>query len=98
MSTTYSTSLKLALMGTGDQSGTWGQTTNTNIGTLLEQAITGVGAVSLTGLTTYTLTNFNGTLDDQRNAVLVFTGTPSSTVTIVAPLVNKLYTVVNLTG
>ena len=98
MSTTYSTALKLALMGTGDQSGTWGQTNNTNIGTLLEQAITGVGGINISALggSTYTLTNYNGTVDDHRNAVLVFTGSPSGSVTIQAPLVNKLYTIVNL--
>ena len=100
MSTTYSTALKLALIGTGEQSGTWGTTTNTNIGTLIEQAITGVGGISVSALggSTYTLTNYNGTLDDHRNAVLIFTGSPSGSVTIQAPLVNKLYTVVNLTG
>lgn len=98
MSTTYSTSLRLALMGTGDQSGTWGNTTNTNLGTLLEQSISGVRPISLTGLTTYTLQAYNGTLDDARSMVLVFTGSPSATVTIVAPLVNKIYIIVNLCG
>ena len=98
MSTTYSTSLKLALTGTGDQSGTWGQTNNTNLGTLVEQAITGVGVINISSLggSTYTLTNYNGTVDDHRNAVLIFTGSPSGSVTIQAPLVNKLYTIVNL--
>jgi hypothetical protein len=102
MSTSYSTSLKLALIGTGDQSGTWGTTTNTNFGTLLEQAITGVEGINVSSYnsssTPYTLTNYNGTTDDARNAVLVFTGTPAGSVTIIAPLVNKLYTVVNQTS
>jgi len=98
MSTTYSTSLRLAIMGTGDQSGTWGNTTNTNLGTLLEQSISGVRPISLTGLTTYTLQAYNGTVDDARSMVLVFTGSPSAGVTIVAPLVNKMYIVVNLCG
>ena len=97
MTTTYSPSLKLALVGTGDQSGTWGQTTNTNLGTLLEQAITGVTAISLQGISSYTLTNYNGTSDDARNAVLIFTGTPSSAPTITAPAQNKLYAIVNNT-
>jgi len=97
MTTTYSPSLKLALIGTGDQSGTWGQTTNTNLGTLLEQAITGVNAISLQGISSYTLTNYNGTSDDARNAVLIFTGTPSSAPTITAPAQNKLYAIVNNT-
>jgi hypothetical protein len=42
MPSTYSTSLKIQLIGTGEQAGTWGTTTNYNLGTLLEQAITGV--------------------------------------------------------
>ena len=46
MASTYSPSLKITLPGDGDQSGLWGQTTNTNLGTLLEQAIT--GGVSIT--------------------------------------------------
>ena len=41
MSSTYSTNLALELIGTGDQAGTWGTTTNTNLGTLIEQAISG---------------------------------------------------------
>jgi len=97
MTTQYSPSLKLALIGTGDQSGTWGQTTNTNLGTLLEQAITGVTAISLQGISSYTLTNYNGTSDDARNAVLIFTGTPSAAPTITAPAQNKVYVVVNNT-
>jgi len=98
MTTTYSPSLKLALIGTGDQSGTWGATTNTNFGTLLEQAITGVTAISLTGLSSYTLSNLNGVSDDARNMALIFTGSPSGTVTIVAPAQNKLYVVTNNTS
>ena len=58
MATTYSTSLKLALIGDGDQAGIWGQTTNTNLGTLLEQAITGVQSITMLDAS-YTLTNFN---------------------------------------
>jgi len=97
MTTTYSPSLKLALIGTGDQSGTWGQTTNTNLGTLLEQAITGIAAISLQGISSYTLTNYNGTSDDARNMCLIFTGTPSGAPTITAPAQNKLYVIVNNT-
>lgn len=97
MASTYSTSLKINLIGDGDQAGTWGQTTNTNWN-LVEQAITGVDGIDLTGLTTYTLTDLNGTSDDARNMILVFKGTPSATVTITTPLVNKFYIVRNATG
>jgi len=97
MTTTYSPSLKLSLLGTGDQSGTWGTTTNNNLGTLLEQAITGVAAISLNGISAYTLTNLNGVSDDARNMCLIFSGTPSAAPTITAPAQNKLYVVVNNT-
>lgn len=97
MASTYSSSLKFTLIGDGEQAGTWGSTTNNNLN-LVEQAITGVDGIDLTGLATYTLTTFNGTTDESRNAVLLFIGTPASTVTITAPLQNKFYIVRNATG
>lgn len=97
MASTYSSSLKFTLIGDGEQAGTWGSTTNNNLN-LVEQAITGVDGIDLTGLTTYTLTTFNGTTDESRNAVLLFIGTPASTVTITAPLQNKFYIIRNATG
>jgi hypothetical protein len=96
MATTYSTSLKLALIGDGDQSGIWGQTTNTNLGTLVEQAITGVQGITMSDAN-YTLTNFNGTSDEARNAVLVVTGTNNAVRDLIPPLVEKLYTIQNNT-
>jgi hypothetical protein len=97
MASTYSSSLKLTLIGDGEQAGTWGSTTNSNLN-LVEQALTGVDGIDLTGLTTYTLTSLNGTTDESRNAVLLFIGAPSATVTISAPLQNKFYIVKNGTG
>ena len=97
MASTYSSSLKLTLIGDGEQAGTWGSTTNNNWN-LIEQAVTGVDGIDLTGLTTYTLTNYNGTTDEARNLLLLFTGTPASTVTITAPLQNKFYIIKNSTG
>jgi len=97
MSSTYSPSLKLELIGNGDQSGTWGTTTNNNLGTLLEQAITGVQAITMSN-TDYTLSNFNGTSDEARNAVLVVSGTNSAIRKIVAPQgQNKTYIISNQT-
>ena len=97
MATTYSTSLKLALIGDGDQAGIWGQTTNTNLGTLLEQAITGVQTITMVDAN-YTLTNFNGVTNEARNAVLVVTGTNNAIRDLIPPVVEKLYTIVNNTA
>ena len=96
MATTYYTSLKLALIGDGDQSGIWGQTTNTNLGTLLEQAITGVQTITMFDAN-YTLSNLNGTTDEARNAVLVVTGTNNAVRDLIPSVVEKLYTIVNNT-
>ena len=96
MATTYSTSLKLALIGDGDQAGIWGQTTNTNLGTLLEQAITGVQSITMVDAN-YTLTNFNGVTNEARNAVLIVTGTNNAIRDLIPPVVEKLYTIVNNT-
>lgn len=93
---TYSQSLKLTLLANGEGAGTWGQTTNTNLGTLLEQAITGVQSIVMVDAN-YTLSNLNGASDEARNAILVVTGTNAAVRDIIAPLVNKQYLVVNNT-
>lgn len=97
MASTYSTSLKLTLIGDGDQSGIWGQTTNTNLGTLLEQAITGVQSIVMADAN-YTLTNFNGVTDEARNAVLVVTGVNNAQRDLIPPVVKKLYIIANNTS
>ena len=96
MASTYSPSLKLELIGDGDQSGIWGQTTNNNLGTLLEQAVAGVVNITMVGVD-YTLSDYNGVSDEARNAVLVVTGTNSSICKIIAPLVKKTYVIYNNT-
>jgi hypothetical protein len=96
MASTYSPSLKITLMGDGDQAGLWGQTTNTNLGTLVEQAITGVQSITMVDAN-YTLTNFNGITNEARNAVLVVTGTNNAVRDLIPPVVEKLYTIVNNT-
>ena len=92
MSSTYSTSLKLELIGNGDQSGTWGTTTNNNLGTLLEQAIVGQTTITMANAD-YTLSNYNGTSDEARNAVVVITGNQNATYNVICPAVQKLYKV-----
>lgn len=96
MASTYSTSLRLELMATGDQSGTWGDTTNTNLGTLLEQAITGYLSKAMADAD-QTLTNLNGASDEARNAVLNLTGALTAARNVVVPTANKTYLVRNST-
>jgi hypothetical protein len=74
MASTYS-DLKIELIGTGEQVGTWGSTTNTNLGTALGEAITGSADVNFSSTdVTLTLSNNNGT-QTARNLRLVCTGT-----------------------
>jgi len=96
MASTYSTRLRLELMGSGDQSGTWGTTTNTNLGTLIEAAIAGRAAVSMTDAD-YTLTTANGTADEARNMILNISGALTATRNVICPAVSKLYVVRNAT-
>jgi hypothetical protein len=96
MASEYSPSLKITLMGDGDQAGLWGQTTNTNLGTLIEQAITGVVSIVMSDAN-YTLTNFNGVSDEARNAVLVVTGTNNAVRDLIPPVVEKVYIIANNT-
>jgi len=92
---TYSTSLKLTLIGDGEQTGTWGSTTNTNLGTLLEQAIVGQTTIIMANAD-YTLTDLNGVSDEARNAALILTGNQNATYSVIVPgNVQKLYMVTN---
>jgi hypothetical protein len=96
MASTFSPSLRLELIGDGDQSGIWGQTTNNNLGALIEQAIAGVITIAMVDAN-YTMTNFNGVTDEARNQVLVLTGSLSAQRNLIAPLVEKTYTIRNTT-
>ena len=94
MASTYSP-LKIELIGTGDQSGTWGTTTNTNLGTALEEAITGSADVTFaSGNVTLTLTDTNAT-QTARNLRLNLTGTTAGARNLVVPAIEKLYLVNN---
>lgn len=99
MASTYSPNLRIELIGTGDQSGLWGDTTNTNLGGLIEQAICGVEPITMVD-TDYTLSALNGSPDEARNAVLVFTSAGSLTASrnIFIPNVDKIYIVTNNTS
>ncbi len=96
MPSTYSPALRLELIGNGEQAANWGNTTNTNLGSLVEQAITGVGNIVMADAD-YTLISGNGIADQARNAVLVITGTLSATRNVIVPTSNKFYAVKNTT-
>jgi hypothetical protein len=96
MASTYTTSLKIQEIGSGEQAGVWGSTTNTNW-MLIEQAVAGVQTITMANAD-YTLTNLNGVLDEARNMVLVVQGTNSGIKKVIAPLNQpKLYVVSNQT-
>lgn len=97
MSSTYTPSLTLTQIGNGEQSGTWGTTTNNNW-QLIEDAVAGVASISLSGTSSHTLSVANGTSDEARKAVLVATGATSGTCAIIAPLEPKVYVVSNQTS
>lgn len=94
MASTYS-SLKIELIGTGDQAGTWGNTTNTNLGTALEEAITGSANVTFASSNAaIALTDTNAT-QTARNLRLNLVGTISSVQTLFIPAIEKQYLVTN---
>jgi hypothetical protein len=90
--------LKIELIGTGEQAGTWGNTTNINLGTALQEAITGSADVAFSsGDVTLTLTNSNGA-QVGRNLRLNLTGTSSGALNLILGAemqVEKLYLINN---
>jgi hypothetical protein len=94
--TTYDNNLRIAEIGTGEQAGVWGVTTNYNLAVLLTEAITGVISVSITG--NQALQAADGLTDQARQAVLLLTGTPAANFTLYAPPVDKVYIIKNSTG
>ena len=97
MPSTY-TSAGIELIANGEQSGTWGTTTNVNL-EIVDRLANGVGAITLSG-TTHTLTTSDGALSEGQFKVLVFGGSPSgtNTVTISPNDQNKQYFVKNSSG
>jgi hypothetical protein len=94
MASTYS-SLKIELIGTGEQSGNWGTTTNVNLGTAIEEAITGSADVTFaSGPVTLTLTDTNGA-QTARNLRLNLIGVSGGTQNLIVPAIEKFYIVNN---
>lgn len=94
MASTYSPDLRIELIGTGDQAGIWGSTTNTNLGTLLEAAIAGYTSVSITSAN-QALTVNNGAADEARNATIALTTVTGANFAVYAPPSPKQYVIYN---
>jgi hypothetical protein len=97
MSSTYSTNLAIELIGTGDQAGNWGSTTNTNLGTLLEQAISGYVTQAVSTGTDTVITIPNGSSGVARNMFIELTGTGGASTNLIVPVNKKLYFIYNNT-
>ena len=102
MASTYTSSLQIQQIGNGEQSGTWGTTTNTNMA-LLDQAIAGSATITMSNAN-HTLTQANGVSDEARNMILEVVGSNSGIYQIVVPYGtggagtgSKMYTVYNNT-
>jgi len=95
MANSTSASLKLTVQATGENSGTWGQITNTNL-LILEQAIGGFESVGVTSGATLTFSN--GAISNGKNQVLKLVGTITGAVNVVVPDgIEKTYIVENAT-
>lgn len=94
MASTFSPLLRIELIGTGDQSGTWGNTTNSNLGTLIEQAIAGTATVDVS-VGNVTLSSVDGSSDQSRCAAIRVIGTPGTARNIIAPALSHIYVIAN---
>ena len=98
MASTFSTDLKLELMATGENAGTWGDKTNSNLN-LIQQAIAGYQEVSIAGgAQTTALLMSDAALSNARNAVIKFTGTITGNQIVTIPdSIEKTYIILNST-
>ena len=102
MASSYSTDLKLEIQVTGENAGTWGDITNTNL-VILQQAIAGYSGISIAGGVGNTDLIFsNGLTSNGKNAVLELTGTITGnrtvTITTASGVTNKVYVIRNSTS
>lgn len=97
MASTYSPSLRIELIGAGDQAGTWNTTTNSNLGTIIESAIAGYVSVSVTSAN-QAFTALDGAADQARNAVIALTTTTTANFAVYAPPQEKTYIIYNTTA
>ena len=101
MASTYSTSLRIELQGTGENSGTWGTITNNNFSQSIEFSIAGVVNVACGDNAVTTLTNADGPQsqanNQARNAHIRLTGAHSAVRIAQFPATQKIYLITNAT-
>ena len=101
MTTQYTSILKLALPVQGELSGTWGDTVNDNITSMVEEAIAGRSVINSWTANSHTLTTADGTTSESRAAMLEFTDTGaalSGNATVICPTASKIYIAKNAVG
>lgn len=102
MPSTYSPDLRIELIANGEKTGTWGTITNTNLGTIIEDSISGLANVTIigtpvAGVVSQALTALNGLPDEARCASVTLTSaiTSPNTISVFIPPVTKLYVFTN---
>lgn len=90
----YSTNLRIELIPTGQQAGLWGTTTNTNLGTILEDSIAGYELVPVAS-SAQAFTAVDGAADQARNAIIKLTTSTAGNFSVFAPPVSKQYIIWN---
>lgn len=97
MASSYTSKLRLEKQGTGENNNTWGDRLNSNVIDLVDSAIAGLVSVAFTAAAV-TLTANNGSSDQARSAILVLSGTLTSSVDMLVPAVSKPFWVYNNTA
>lgn len=98
MASTYSTNLKIELIGLGEQVGTWGTTTNTNLGTAIEEAVVGRATANFTSDANLTISISNTNAAQTARALflnLTSSGSLTATRDLIVPAIKKNYIVKN---
>ena len=93
----YTNSLRLTLPVTGTDDGTWGDTVNNGITTLIDTSIAGTAAITMIAAD-YTLTSNSGATDEARSMFITLGGTPGAARNVICPTKSKLYFVKNNTA
>ena len=101
MATAYTTSLKLALPTQGELTGTWGDTLNNQVTSMIEEAVAGLKTIDTWSTNSATLSTADGSTSESRAAILNLTDTTSDLSgagTVICPAASKVYIVKNATG